>query len=51
MTLEDYFKMTKGINAGNDIDRDFLTDIYNKVEAEPFTLAEDEDAKLKMEGA
>lgn len=51
MTLEDYIKMTKGINGGKDLDRDFLTDIYVKVEAEPFTLAEDEDAKLKILGA
>ena len=32
MTMEDYFKMTKGINNGKDLDRDFLTDIYTKVE-------------------
>lgn len=51
MSMDDYLKMTKGINGGKDLDRDFLADIYNKVEAEPFTLAEDEDAKLKIEGA
>lgn len=51
MSLEDYLKMTKGINNGKDIDRDFLVEIYTKVEQEPFTLAEDEDAKLKIEGA
>ncbi len=51
MTFEDYAKMLKGINAGGDLDKAFLEDIYHKIEIEPFTLAEDEDARLKLEGA
>lgn len=51
MTFDDYSKMLKGVNNKQDFDRDFLTDIYNKIEKEPFTLAEDEDARLKLEGA
>lgn len=51
MTIDDFLKMTKGINGGKDLDRDFLSEIYDSVEKEPFTLVEDEDAKLKLEGA
>jgi Sec7-like guanine-nucleotide exchange factor len=51
MTIDDFVKMTKGLNAGKDLDRDFLVHIYETVEKEPFTLTEDEDAKLKLEGA
>ena len=51
MTLEDFLKMTKGLNSGKDLDRAFLVEIYENVEKEPFTLTEDEDAKIKLEGA
>ena len=51
MSLEDFQKMLKGINNGKDLDRDFVVEIYETVEREPFTLVEDEDAKLKLEGA
>lgn len=51
MSLEDFLKITKGINNGKDIDREFMVQIYETVEKEPFTLTEDEDARIKMEGA
>lgn len=51
MTLEDFVKMTKGLNAGKDLDREFIEQIYVTVEKEPFTLTEDEDAKLKLEAS
>lgn len=51
MTLDDFLKMVKGLNAGKDLDRDFVVQIYETVEKEPFTLTEDEDAKLKIEAA
>ncbi len=51
MSLDDFLKMTKGLNSGKDLDRDFIVQIYETVEKEPFTLTEDEDAKLKLEGA
>jgi Sec7-like guanine-nucleotide exchange factor len=51
MSLDDFLKMTKGLNNGKDLDRDFLVQIYETVEKEPFTLSEDEDAKLKLEGS
>jgi Sec7-like guanine-nucleotide exchange factor len=50
MSLEDFLKMTKGINNGKDIERHLIVEIYESVEKEPFTLTEDEDAKLKLEG-
>lgn len=51
MALDDFLKITKGINGGKDLDKDFITNIYQIVEREPFTLAEDEDARLKQEAA
>jgi Sec7-like guanine-nucleotide exchange factor len=51
MTIDDFVKITKGLNNGKDIDRDIIQYIYESVEKEPFTLTEDEDAKLKIEGA
>jgi Sec7-like guanine-nucleotide exchange factor len=51
MALDDFIKITKGLNAGKDLDREFIAYIYDSVEKEPFTLTEDEDAKLKIEGA
>ena len=51
MTLDDFLKITRGLNNGKDLDKDFVTNIYETVEKEPFTLTEDEDAKLKIEGA
>jgi len=47
MTLEDYSKMIKGINNGKDIDPEIVRHIYETIEREPFTLVEDEDARLK----
>ena len=49
MTLDDFLKMTKGLNNGKDLDPSFIEEIYKTVEKEPFTLTEDEDAKLKLE--
>ena len=49
MTLDDFLKMVKGLNAGKDLDRGFIVEIYENVEKEPFTLNEDEDARLKLE--
>ena len=51
MTIDDFLKMIKGLNNGKDLDRDFIVQIYETVEKEPFTLTEDEDAKIKLEGA
>ena len=47
MTLEDYAKMIKGINNGKDLDSGIVKSIYDTIEKEPFTLVEDEDARLK----
>ena len=51
MSIDDFVKITKGLNQGQDLDREFVQQIYDNVEKEPFTLTEDEDAKLKIECA
>lgn len=54
MTLDDFRKITRGVklseNGRPDMD-EFLADVYEEVAREPFTLEEDEDARLKAEGA
>jgi Sec7-like guanine-nucleotide exchange factor len=49
--MEDFIKITRGINAGKDLERDFVISIYETVEKEPFTLEEDEEARIRLEGA
>lgn len=51
MTLEDFSKMIKGINASENLQPEFVKKIYDTVEREPFTLNEDDDARLKAEAA
>jgi Sec7-like guanine-nucleotide exchange factor len=43
--------MIKGINAGENLQPEFVKKIYETVEREPFTLNEDDDARLKAEAA
>ena len=50
MTLEDYTKMLRGIDGGKNLDPDFISSIYKKIESEPFTLDEDEDLRVKLLG-
>lgn len=47
MTLTDFEKMIKGINAGQNLEADFIKKIFETVEREPFTLNEDDDARFK----
>lgn len=51
MTLEDFAKMLKGINSGSNLNPDFIRKIYEHVERDPFTLNEDDDARIKAEAA
>jgi Sec7-like guanine-nucleotide exchange factor len=51
MTLQDFEKMIKGINAGQNLETKFIQKIYETVEKEPFTLNEDDDARFKQEAA
>lgn len=51
MTRDDFFKITRGINGGKDLDPEFIGNIYDVVEKEPFTLEEDEIARMKHEGS
>lgn len=47
MSLADFAKMVKGINSGKNLEEEYLKQIYETVEREPFTLNEDDDARLK----
>lgn len=51
MKLEDYVKLTKGINAGKDIDSEFIRTIYETIETDPITLIEDDEARLRQEAS
>jgi Sec7-like guanine-nucleotide exchange factor len=51
MTLQDFAKMIKGINSGGNLNEQFIQKIYDHVEREPFTLNEDDDARMKAEAA
>ena len=51
MTLEDFSKMIKGINGGQNLSEMFVKKIYETVERDPFTLNEDDDARIKQESA
>jgi Sec7-like guanine-nucleotide exchange factor len=51
MTLEDFSKMINGINAGQNLEPAFVKKIYETVERNPFTLNEDDDARIKQESA
>ena len=51
MTLTDFSKMIKGINSGTNLAEDFVKKIYETVEREPFSLNEDDDARIKAEAA
>ena len=51
MTMDDFMKITSKINNGKNLEPEFIKSIYETIEKEPITLDEDEDAKLKIEGA
>jgi len=39
--------MLRGINAGGNLDEAFVQRVYETIEKEPFTLNEDDDARMK----
>lgn len=43
--------MIKGINSGQNLEPAFVQKIYETVEREPFSLNEDDDARIKEETA
>lgn len=51
MTIIDFTKQLKGVNEGKSLDDEFLQCIFDTVEREPFTLNEDEDARMKQDAA
>jgi len=48
MTKEDWMKNNTGINKGQDFEKQFLLDIYDRIMAEPLKLKEDEDSALEV---
>jgi brefeldin A-inhibited guanine nucleotide-exchange protein len=50
MTFEDYLKITRGINNGKDLPREFLEDIFTSIKTSPITLKDDEELLLRLEG-
>ena len=54
MTLADFKKIIKGVKLSDtkEIDYDaFNTELFEKVKQQPFTLEEDEEARMKLEAA
>lgn len=54
MTLDDFRKLTRGVKLSENGQPDwdaFLQVVYDEVAREPFTLEEDEDARIKLESA
>ena len=51
MSMEDFKKMTKGINNGKDLEDKFIEDVYHTIETDPITLVEDDEARLRQEGS
>ena len=49
MSMEDFKKMTKGINNGKDIRNEFLEEVYKNIESDPISLAEDDEKRIKLE--
>lgn len=49
MTLEDFIRINRGVNDGQDFPAQYLEEIYEEVRNNPFTLAEDEKAKARLE--
>lgn len=51
MTFEDYLKITRGINNGKDLPREFLEDIFTSIKTNPITLKDDEELLMRLEGS
>jgi Sec7-like guanine-nucleotide exchange factor len=51
MTLEDFIKITNGINSGKNLDADYIGEIYHTIKANPFTLEEDEVLRARLESS
>lgn len=54
MTLDDFRKLTRGVKLSEQTSQDmeaFTKQVYEEVAREPFTLEEDEDARIKKESA
>jgi Sec7-like guanine-nucleotide exchange factor len=43
--------MLKGVNAGENLPFEFVQGVYDNVDNNPFTLNEDEEARMKEDAA
>jgi len=52
MTMEGFIRNNRGISVdGGNLPSEFLEGIFKRIQAKPFTLKEDDDARAKEEGA
>lgn len=51
MKHDDFQKMLKGCNNNENLPEEFLNGVYDHVDNHPFTLNEDDDARMRNEAA
>merc|ERR1719421_790134 len=51
MTKKGFLRNNQGIDAGQDLPAEFLSDIFDRIEKEPFSLDEDDKLRERLEGA
>ena len=51
MSVEDFVKNNRGINAEADVPKDILEALYITIKENPISLREDDDARLKLEAS
>jgi brefeldin A-inhibited guanine nucleotide-exchange protein len=49
MTVEQFITNNRGIDNGKDLDSNYLTEIYNSVKLQAFTLTDDQELKNKLD--
>mmetsp|Transcript_53139 Transcript_53139/g.95363 ORF Transcript_53139/g.95363 Transcript_53139/m.95363 type:complete len:1752 (+) Transcript_53139:149-5404(+) len=51
MTKEEFIRNNRGINDSQDLPREYLEALYDGVASNPISLQEDQEAKMRLEGA
>ena len=51
MSVEDFVKNNRGINAEGDVPKDVLEALYQTIKENPISLREDDDARIKLEAS
>jgi len=49
MTLEDFCKLLRGVDDGQDLDPEYLERIYREIEINPITLKDDDELRARHE--